>query len=63
MAPSKRDVKEGKGKSGDSDREKECLISEDCKRELDGIREEIKKGNYLKVKDVKGLARRCGLEK
>jgi hypothetical protein len=63
MAPLKKDVREGKGKLEESDREKECLISEECKRELDSIREDIKKGNYIKVKNVKGLAKRCGLEK
>ena len=69
MAPLKRDVKphlkkdlkEGKEKFEDADGEKE--ICEECKQELDQIREEIKKGNYVKVKDVKGLAKRCGLEK
>jgi hypothetical protein len=62
MVPVKRADKRIKKKDETPDL-KECTISEECKQELEDIREEIKKGHYIKVKDVKELAKRCGLEK
>jgi hypothetical protein len=38
-------------------------ISEECKKELQEIRAEIKKGKYIELKNVEDLARRCGLKK